>query len=78
MLLCEFMEFSDQVCLLLWLFVELLMNKSYNIIKWSEKSKKLHNHMILVYKHHIKNSSDFDKLLLHIHHKAIHGTHSPT
>jgi hypothetical protein len=34
--------------------------------------------MILVYKHHIKNSNDFDKLLLHIHRKAIHGTHSPT
>jgi hypothetical protein len=32
--------------------------------------------MILVYKHHINNSSDFDKLLLHIHHKGIHDTHS--
>jgi hypothetical protein len=41
-----------------------------------ENSKKLHSHIILVYKHHINNSSDFDKLLLRIYRKGIHGTHS--
>jgi hypothetical protein len=34
--------------------------------------------MILVYSHDTKNSSDVDKLVLHIHRKAIHDTHSPT
>jgi hypothetical protein len=34
--------------------------------------------MILVYKHHTKNSSDFDKFVLYIHRKAIHDAHSPT
>jgi hypothetical protein len=29
--------------------------------------------MIFVYNHHIKNSSDSDKVLLHMHHKGIHG-----
>jgi hypothetical protein len=34
--------------------------------------------VILVYnKHHIKNSSDFDKVLLHTHSKGIYGSHSP-
>jgi hypothetical protein len=33
--------------------------------------------MILVYKHHIKNSSDFDKVLVHIPDKGIYGSHSP-
>jgi hypothetical protein len=33
--------------------------------------------MILVYDCNIKNSSDFDKELLNIFHKSIHGSHSP-
>jgi hypothetical protein len=34
------------------------------------KSKKLRSHMILVYEHHIQNSSDFNKELLNILTKA--------
>jgi hypothetical protein len=39
--------------------------------------KKLHKLVILVYKHHIKSLSDLDKVLLHIPHKGIYGSHSP-
>jgi quinol-cytochrome oxidoreductase complex cytochrome b subunit len=42
-----------------------------------EKSKNLHMRMILVYMHHVKNSSGFDKVLLHIHRKGIYGSYSP-
>jgi hypothetical protein len=77
MLFCEYMQFFDQFFLLLYLFIELLKNKCENIIKWLEKSKKLCNHVILVYERHIKNSSDFDKELLNIPHKSIYGSHSP-
>jgi hypothetical protein len=53
-----------------------VIEKCENIKNCLEKYKKLHCHMILVYKHHINNSSDFKKLLLRIHRKGIHGTHS--
>jgi hypothetical protein len=33
--------------------------------------------MILVYEHHIQNSSDFDNELLNIPHKGIYGSHTP-
>jgi hypothetical protein len=77
MLFCEYMQFFDQFLLLLYLFIELLNNKCENIVKWLEKSKKLRSHVILVYEHHIKISSDFDKELLNIPNKSVCGSHSP-
>jgi hypothetical protein len=70
MVLCEFMEFSDQVYLLLWLFVDLIRNKCKKLVTLLKKSEILLELLLLV-RYVIKRvSSDSEKVMMHFPTKA--------
>jgi hypothetical protein len=68
----DFWQSLSTIVIIYWITMEQMLK--YHKVR--EKSKILQSHMISVYKYHIKNSSDFDKVLVHIPHKGIHDSHS--